>query len=80
MKRLKLFTSWLPGVVLVGERYCANALADKVNWEGHREESLHRARVEVQLLERDGETRLFGFLSTPTQEKSFRKTIKNSKQ
>lgn len=53
MKRPKLFTSWLPGVVLVGERYCANALADKVNWERHREESLHRARVEVQLLERN---------------------------
>lgn len=44
------FTSWLPGVVLVGERYRANALGDEVNWEGHLEESPHRAWIESGLL------------------------------
>lgn len=34
----------------MGERYRANALADKVNREGHLEESLHRTRMEIQLL------------------------------
>lgn len=69
---MKRFASWLPGVVLVGERHCANALADKVDWEGHREESLHRARMEVQLLKSDGETDCLDFFPLRQRRKVFK--------
>lgn len=40
-----------PGVVLVGEGHRTDALTDKVDREGHLEESLHLTRMETRLLE-----------------------------
>lgn len=44
---------WSPGVVLVGERYRANTLADKVDREGHLEEGFHLTWMKIQLLKSD---------------------------
>lgn len=51
-------TELSPGIVLMSKRHCTYTLADKVDREGHLEESFHLTWLEVQLLHNKSEQKI----------------------